>query len=60
FTSCYCEENIYFLLHRFPEQAQVKITWDIFAVIISNVTRTLNCVALWSQLKASAANTAVI
>ncbi|KAG1906005.1 N-terminal glutamine amidase-domain-containing protein [Suillus fuscotomentosus] len=57
YTSCYCEENIYFLVHRFLEQAQVKATWDIFAVIVSNATKT---VALWSQLKAPAANTAVI
>ncbi|KAG2147116.1 N-terminal glutamine amidase-domain-containing protein [Suillus cothurnatus] len=57
YTSCYCEENIYLLVRRFLEQADVKATWDIFAVIISNVTKT---VALWSQLKAPAANTAVI
>ncbi|KAG2157397.1 N-terminal glutamine amidase-domain-containing protein [Suillus clintonianus] len=57
YTSCYCEENIYFLVRRFLEQEEVKATWDIFPVIISNVTKT---VALWSQLKAPAANTAVI
>ncbi|KAG0705014.1 N-terminal glutamine amidase-domain-containing protein [Suillus ampliporus] len=57
YTSCYCEENIYFLVHRFLEQAEVKATWDISAVFISNATKT---VALWSQLKAPAANTAVI
>ncbi|KAG1768295.1 N-terminal glutamine amidase-domain-containing protein [Suillus occidentalis] len=57
YTSCYCEENIYFLVRRFLEQAQVKDTWDISVVIVSNATKT---VALWSQLKAPAANTAVI
>ncbi|KAG1756482.1 N-terminal glutamine amidase-domain-containing protein [Suillus paluster] len=57
YTSCYCEENIYFLVHRFLEQAQVKATWDIFAVFISNATKT---VALWGQQKAPAASIAVI
>jgi hypothetical protein len=42
YTSCYCEENIYLLVRRFLEQADVKATWDIFAVIISNVTKTVN------------------
>ncbi|KAG2349604.1 hypothetical protein BDR05DRAFT_871031, partial [Suillus weaverae] len=47
------------LVRRFLEQAQVKATWDISAVIISNVTKTVNF-TLWSQPEAPAANTTVI
>lgn len=41
YTPCYCEENIYFLVHRFLEQAEVKATWDISVVFISNSTKTV-------------------
>ncbi|OAX39195.1 hypothetical protein K503DRAFT_690155 [Rhizopogon vinicolor AM-OR11-026] len=57
YTPCYCEENIYLLVHRFLEQSETRDIWDISVVFISNVTKT---VALWSQLKASAPSAAVI
>ncbi|KAF9246118.1 N-terminal glutamine amidase-domain-containing protein [Melanogaster broomeanus] len=57
YTSCYCEENIYLLVKRFLTPPENRQKWDVFAVFISNPTRT---VALWNQRMASSRDTAVV
>ncbi|KAL5511532.1 hypothetical protein ACEPAH_4749 [Sanghuangporus vaninii] len=46
YTANYCEENIYLLVKRLLQDEQVRAGWCVYAVFISNNTRT---VALWSQ-----------
>lgn len=41
YTSCYCEENIYWLVKRFLILLGEQPQWDIFSVFISNPTRTV-------------------
>lgn len=63
YTSCYCEENIYWLIKRFLSPSGGEQEWDVFSVFISNPTRTVTDmednayrilkfvtqVALWNQ-----------
>ncbi|KAL5490419.1 hypothetical protein ACEPAI_5252 [Sanghuangporus weigelae] len=46
YTANYCEENIYLLAKTWLQDEQVRAHWSVYAVFISNNTRT---VALWSQ-----------
>ncbi|KAL5533029.1 hypothetical protein ACEPAF_4805 [Sanghuangporus sanghuang] len=46
YTANYCEENIYLLVKRFLQDEQLRARWNVYAVFISNNTRT---VALWCQ-----------
>ncbi|EJD05951.1 uncharacterized protein FOMMEDRAFT_26741 [Fomitiporia mediterranea MF3/22] len=46
YTANWCEENIYMLAKRFLEDESVRAVWSIYAIFISNRTRS---VALWSQ-----------
>ncbi|KZT28521.1 hypothetical protein NEOLEDRAFT_1058217 [Neolentinus lepideus HHB14362 ss-1] len=46
YTHCYCEENIYLLATAFAERSDVKDSWEISVVFISNAGKT---VALWNQ-----------
>ncbi|KAF8121919.1 N-terminal glutamine amidase-domain-containing protein [Boletus edulis] len=57
YTSCYCEENIYWLVKRFLTPSGDQQQWDVFAVFISNPART---VALWNQRVGSSRDTAII
>lgn len=41
YTSCYCEENIYWLVKRFLSSPESEQQWDVSAVFISNPTRTV-------------------
>ncbi|KAF8557340.1 hypothetical protein OG21DRAFT_1407375 [Imleria badia] len=55
YTTCYCEENIYWLINRFLSPPGGQQNWDVFSVFISNPTKT---VALWNQR--SSRDTAII
>jgi protein N-terminal glutamine amidohydrolase len=57
YTKQYCEENIYLLAETFSRDSAVEETWDIFAVFISNDTRT---VALRNQKLAREENGVVV
>lgn len=41
YTSCYCEENIYWLVRRVLGPPGGEQQWDVFSVFISNPTRTV-------------------
>ena len=41
YTSCYCEENIYWLIARFLTPSGGEQQWDVFSVFISNPTKTV-------------------
>ncbi|KAF4608341.1 hypothetical protein EYR40_000685 [Pleurotus pulmonarius] len=45
-TAFWCEENVYILIRQFLLSQQIIEHWDIFAIIISNVDKS---VALWDQ-----------
>ncbi|KIM59222.1 hypothetical protein SCLCIDRAFT_126591 [Scleroderma citrinum Foug A] len=57
YTSNYCEENIYLLIQRFLAQPEINKHWSVYAVFISNQTKT---VALWQQKAAITRDKAVI
>ncbi|GLB35398.1 putative btb poz domain-containing protein [Lyophyllum shimeji] len=46
YTPSYCEENVYLLAQKFLGDPDVMRDWQMFAVFISNHTKT---VALWNQ-----------
>lgn len=41
YTAFYCEENVYLLTKQFLENEEIRELWDVFAVFISNSTRTV-------------------
>ncbi|KAJ3814832.1 N-terminal glutamine amidase-domain-containing protein [Lentinula lateritia] len=57
YTSHWCEENVYLLIQSFSRDSSLSEDWDVFAVFISNHSKTasdLNIhftlqVALWNQ-----------
>ncbi|KAJ3906422.1 N-terminal glutamine amidase-domain-containing protein [Lentinula edodes] len=57
YTSHWCEENVYLLIQSFSRNSSLSEDWDVFAVFISNHSKTapdLNVhltlqVALWNQ-----------
>lgn len=53
YTSCYCEENVWFLCQRAltHKQSHPSCAWSFFAVFISNPTES---VVLWKQQSSSA------
>ncbi|KAJ4495624.1 N-terminal glutamine amidase-domain-containing protein [Lentinula lateritia] len=46
YTSHWCEENVYLLIQSFSRDSSLSEDWDVFAVFISNHSKT---VALWNQ-----------
>lgn len=46
YTPYYCEENVYLLVESFSKDRSITDNWEIYAVFISNHTKT---VALWNQ-----------
>lgn len=41
YTANWCEENIYMLAKRFLEDESVRPVWSIYAIFISNKTRSV-------------------
>ena len=41
YTANYCEENIYLLVQRFLDSEEIRTNWEVFAIFISNKTRTV-------------------
>ena len=39
YTSCYCEENVYLLCHRFSSLPGITENWYIWTVFISNTDK---------------------
>lgn len=46
YTSNYCEENIYLLIQRFLAQPEINKHWSVYAVFISNQTKTVTLLLL--------------
>ncbi|KAG6330626.1 hypothetical protein ID866_8462 [Astraeus odoratus] len=57
YTSHYCEENVYLLVQRALSAPDIHKKWEVYAVFISNPTKT---VALWQQRAAGSRDKAVI
>ncbi|KZP20776.1 hypothetical protein FIBSPDRAFT_692145, partial [Athelia psychrophila] len=57
YAGCYCEENIYLLARQFALDPALARAWDVFAVFISNGSKT---VALWNQRLAATPGEVVV
>ncbi|KAF7972662.1 hypothetical protein HWV62_17346 [Athelia sp. TMB] len=57
YAGCYCEENVFLLAQRFAGEAAIERVFDIFAVFISNASKT---VALWNQRLAASPGDVVV
>ena len=74
YTQYYCEENIYLLAQALHAQASHRSQWDVFVVVISNLTRSVSLpnlycvsksqlfaqVALWNQKGSRGASIPVV